>query len=424
MIERQNLRERLPLIQLNIYLTGDGSLVCQHCLPSMQPVITAGTVGNGINGTAIHGAAHNGNGNGKSPGAALAAAAASAAKPEWMALQTLHQAVGEALPLGLEMVRLCGGTTLAGDPLQYPEFDALLDLLDRQELRTVVETAGEGLTPALAARLARQPRCGATIGLDGANAATHDALRGRPGSFDTASSAAQMLAEQGVAIEIVFSVQRRNAGQIPEMVRLAERLGAQSLRFVFACPIAARMSSPSSLHVTAARGDLLARQSTALAVEELIAIGRKVDRELSRGTRVRLLFDQPPAFRGLHPSAGVEDLGRCGILNTLGVLPGGAYALCGVALPHATAAPELVLGRVGENALERVWYHHTTLAMLREGLPDRLRGVCERCTIKNACMGYCPTENYLRAGSFWSPYWFCEAADGVSLFPASRLIEV
>lgn len=415
MTDRKTLQDQLPLSQLNIYLNGEGSLVCKHCMPSILPANGSEHKGhNGHNSSAGPAGA-----NGQSNGKTAIVFAAGARSAEWMALSTLRQAVREALPLGLDMVRLCSGVSPSSDPLLYPEFADLLDLVESQELRLAVETTGEGLTPALAVRLARQPRCTVNIGLNGADPQTHDTLSGWPGSFDAASSAAQMLAEQGVATEIVFSVRRSNFRQIPEMVRLAERVGAQALRFVFTCPVAARMPSP----ITAARGDLLTRHSSALAVEELIAIGRKVDRELARGTRVRLLYDQPPAFRGLHPLARVEDLGHCGILNTLGVLPGGEYALCGVAQAHAAAAPELVLGRAGQEALKTVWREHPTLAMLRDGLPDRLSGVCERCTMKNACMGYCPTENYLRAGSFWSPYWFCEAADGVSLFPASRLVE-
>jgi len=44
-------------------------------------------------------------------------------------------------------------------------------------------------------------------------------------------------------------------------------------------------------------------------------------------------------------------------------------------------------------------------------------------TVKRACLGYCPVENYLRTGNFWAPHWFCAEAELAGLFPASLLIE-
>lgn len=156
-----------------------------------------------------------------------------------------------------------------------------------------------------------------------------------------------------------------------------------------------------------------------LAVEELIAFGLRLEREFSNLTRLRLTIDQPPAFRGLHPLAHVDGQGRCAIRNGLVVLSSGEYALCGV----AESIPEFILGTVGVDALGPIWQAHPTLAALRGGLPDQLEGVCGRCIMKTACLGFCPAENYLRSGSFWGPHWFCQAAERAGLFPASRLIE-
>ncbi len=93
--------------------------------------------------------------------------------------------------------------------------------------------------------------------------------------------------------------------------------------------------------------------------------------------------------------------------------------MCGI----AESVPELVLGQVGVDPLAAIWHNHPALANLRDGLPDRLEGVCSRCIMKTACLGYCAAENYLRSGTFWGPNWFCQAAERAGLFPASRLIE-
>jgi SynChlorMet cassette radical SAM/SPASM protein ScmF len=422
MIEHRSQQVIPPLLQLNISLNGGNSLTCQQCQPAAPAPENAGLVAGKTN--------------------------ANPRLTPRMPVPLVAQALRDAAPLGLQAVRLMGaGNPLAAEMEEAADdgeraMAALLDILAEQPVDVVLETSGEGITPSSAVRMARMPRFSASVGLDGADAAMHETIRGNGsgaaavrGAFDAASSAAQMLAEQGVAVEIVFTVQRRNARQIPQVVRLAERLGAQALRFVFGRPEGGATGNGTT---TGTAGPL--------AVEELIAIGRRVEREFSRGTRLRLLFDQPPAFRGFYPWARGEDSGRkeagripagrmlagrcgsaCAILNTLTILPGqesGVFALCGAGSVHARSAPALVLGRLGHDALEQVWREHPTLQMLRDGLPERLSGVCERCTVKSSCLGYCPTENYLRAGSFWSPYWFCEAADGVQLFPASRLVEI
>lgn len=330
---------------------------------------------------------------------------------------TIFQAVCEAVPLGLHGVRLTGGgSAQEGEPLLYPMFDALIDWLEHNELGIAIETSGAGLTAGRAERLANLPQRSVAIGLDGADAATHDALHRLPGAFETATQAARLLSQNGLAPQIVFAVLRRNAAQIPAMVQLAESLGAESLRFVAAQPDLRVPKKGGSGHESG-----LSPAET-LPVEELIAVGRKVEREFSRGTRLRLMFDQPPAFRGLHPMSRVDSQERCSILNSLAVLPDGSYALCGIASALAGTHPELVFGQVGKDPLEKVWIEHPMLRALRSGMPGRLQGVCNRCQMKTACLGNCAAENYLRSGTFWGPYWFCEAAEHAGLFPMGRLM--
>lgn len=358
---------------------------------------------------------------------------------EYLPLKTIEQALREALPLGLRVVRLSGSAAPRGDALLHPEIAALLDKLESLELRVEVETGGAGLTPQLAARLARLPQCAVIIGLDGASAPAHDALH-LPGAFEIAAEAAQRLSAQGLAPEIVFSVRRATARQVPAAVRLAGDLGAKLVRFVPLRPVnggcapdhrpqaggpngsrpAAASPSPAP---TRAPGDYL-------RVEELIALGRKIEREYARSARIPLVFEQPPAFRGLHAPTPVERHGRGDLRTSLSLLPGGWYALCGAAAlsqaPGAArrgAAPELILGKAGADSLGRIWREHPTLLMLRENMADMLEGVCERCLLKRACLGYCPVENYLRTGNFWAPHWFCAEAELAGLFPASLLIE-
>lgn len=307
----------------------------------------------------------------------------------------VEQALREAAPLGLRAVTLTGG-----EPLLHPAFDALVDLLARHAVNITLETGGQGLTPQRAARLARTNRASVSLGLEGADAATHDRLNGTPGAFAAAAAAARALSDAGVPTQVVFPLVRENAGQLAGVVRLAEQLGARSVRFLLV-----------------SRADGCERE--ALSVEELIALGRRVERDLAPATRLRLHYDQPAAFRGLNPQGPIQPHRRCEVLNSISVLPGGIYALCGL----GTHAARLLFGRVGAVPLEEIWREHPLLLHLREGIPHRLEGVCQRCVLKNNCLGSCVVQNFVQRGSFWGPFWFCEAAERARLFPAHRLSE-
>jgi radical SAM protein with 4Fe4S-binding SPASM domain len=78
--------------------------------------------------------------------------------------------------------------------------------------------------------------------------------------------------------------------------------------------------------------------------------------------------------------------GTCGILGILGVLSDGSLGLCGA----AEEMPELILGHAGRDDLEAVWRHAPLLKDLREGLPDRFRGICGECLMRNICQALTP----------------------------------
>ncbi len=326
---------------------------------------------------------------------------------QYLSLEMMIQAIREALPLGLSMVRL------SGEPFLHLKFDALLDSLESLELGVTIETGGAGLSVSLAGRLARLPQCKVIIGLGEGSTGALDPRPNAPGDLQTASIAARRLAQAGLAAQVVFTLTRQSIRRVGTVIQLAELLGASSLHFTGAQPeIPPFAGAGSSRQPAALRTDIL-------TVEELIAFGRKVERELARTTRLLLSIDLPPAFRGLHPMARIDGQGRCAVLDSLSVLPRGEYALCGI----AESVPELILGRVGADPLATIWQAHPLLADLREWLPDRLEGICGRCIMKTACLGYCAAENYLRSGTFREPNWFCQAAEQAGLFPASRLIE-
>ena len=360
--ERTENRPEVPsLSQLYAYLTDGCNLACRHCW--LAP--------------------------------ALDATGRSAAM---LPVEAFESVIRQAKPLGLHTVKLTGG-----EPLLHPRIDRFLEIVHREELRLGIETNGLLCTREIATRIARCKESSVAVSVDGADAATHEAVRGVPGSFQSALRGIRELTAAGIRPQIIMSVLRLNAEQVDDVVRLAERLGASSVKFNVVQPTG--------------RGKQLRAKGFLLDVPELIALGRRVDMEISTTTDLSLYFDYPQAFRPLSRMFGSNGCGTCNIIGILGLLPSAKYALCGI----GEHIPELVFGSVESDPLQDVWAGSGILQTLRAGLPGRLEGVCSRCLMKDACLGSCIADNYYRARNLWAPFWFCEQAEELGIFPTSRL---
>lgn len=362
MVPLKNLHPRQPLRQIYFYLSDGCNLRCRHCWVLTEAESVKG-------------------------------------KTSFLYPELIQHILLQARPLGLETVKLTGG-----EPLLHPELPRILEIIRRADLRLVLETNGVLLTPGLAADLARCRRVHVAVSLDGTEADTHEWLRGVSGCFQAALKGIRALVAAGIRPQIIFSLFRRNRDQVPAIVELAEKLGAKSVKFNVI------QSSP--------RADRLAAAAETLSVAEVVALGRLVERELSPKAGIPLLFHYPPAFRDLSRilAEDGEGCGICGILQILGVLADGSYALCGI----GSHVPELVFGHAAREPLAEVWQEHPILTEIRQGLPFRLTGICGRCILRSLCLGFCLAQNYYHAHDLWAPYWFCEQAEAEGIFPETR----
>jgi SynChlorMet cassette radical SAM/SPASM protein ScmF len=346
-----------PLKQIYFYLTEGCNLACRHCWisPPFDP-----------------------DGN----------------KYSFLPLEAFETAIHEAKPLGLTGVKLTGG-----EPVMHPRFMEFLEVARRESLSIVVETNGMLCTPLVAKEIAKSPGSFVSVSLDGGDAETHEWVRGIEGSFSKALNGVRNLVDAGIDPQIIMTVMRHNVDQIGNLITMAEKLGASSVKFNIVQPTA--------------RGEKL---NGALTVEELVRVGRYVETKLAPETALKIFFDLPMAFRSLSRIATGDGCGICSVLSILGVLPDGLYALCGIG-KHVN---ELVFGKAGRDRLAELWFGNIMLENLRKGLPKRLEGICAECLMKGMCLGSCIAQNFYRTGSLWSPHWFCADAEKACIFPDTR----
>jgi SynChlorMet cassette radical SAM/SPASM protein ScmF len=352
-----------PLNRIYFYLTEGCNLRCRHCWIAPE---------------------YQGNGH-KSP---------------YLALDLFRSIIEQAKPLGISGVKLTGG-----EPLLHPQIREIIHLLQIENLALNMETNGLLCTPGLARDLAACKNPFIAVSLDGSDARTHEWIRGVDGCFEAALSGIRNLVKAGFKPQVIMTIMRRNKDQMEAVVRLSERLGAGSVKFNIVQPTA--------------RGEKMHAAGETLTINELVDIGQWVETDLSFSTGLTLFYSHPLSFRPLGKMFGdkTDGCSVCGVLSILGVLANGSYALCGI----GQTVPDLIFGHSTVDRLEDVWNNSYVLKELREGLPQRLEGICGDCVMKSRCLGNCIAQNYYSSKNIWAPYWYCDKAKKEGLFPETRV---
>ncbi len=355
--------KKYPLQTLYFYLTGDCNLACRHCWISPQ----------------------------------YQRAAVSQSCLEYDLFSAI---IAEAKPLGLTSVKLTGG-----EPLIHPRITGVLSFVQQEDLNLTIESNGIALTPELASQIAAGKNPFLSISLDGSTAATHEWVRGVSGSFDLAVKGIRTAVDAGIKPQIIMTIMRRNVHQIESLIDLGERMGADSVKLNILQPTA--------------RGKTLHDDGENLTIDELIALGARIEQEIAEEASIPVIFGHPHAFRPLGRMFQADcSCSTCHIHHILGVLHDGSYALCGI----GETVPEMVFGRAGSDCISDIWLGNRIIQEIRRGIPDSLQGICRHCAMKNLCLGSCVALNYVSSRDLLAPYWFCEEAARKGLFPSSRFI--
>ncbi len=114
-----------------------------------------------------------------------------------------------------------------GEPTIRPDFYDLVDYAVSRGVGVKFSTNGTTMTPERAGRLARTDYVDVQISIDGADAATNDAVRGE-GSYAAARRAMDHLVGAGFGpFKISVVVTRHNVSQLDELAAIADGYGAQ-----------------------------------------------------------------------------------------------------------------------------------------------------------------------------------------------------
>lgn len=118
-----------------------------------------------------------------------------------------------------------------GEPLVAPRLGEILDCLERRGVAAELNTAGLLLDGQIAAMLSAGPLAALNVSLDAATPETYRALRGADAFATVEGNVRRFLARRrgGPRVSLWMVATRRNLHELPDLVRLAARLGADEV---------------------------------------------------------------------------------------------------------------------------------------------------------------------------------------------------
>lgn len=314
-------------------------------------------------------------------------------------LDSLQKTISEAEALGLNSVKLTGG-----EPLLYHQLDELLAFLASKELTIYIETNGTLIDQKMVNSFQDAGVELISVSLDAASDKIHDKIRGVRGSYRRTLQGLQRLADSDMQFQIIMTLQHKNRNEIPDMILLSDKLGADSLKINHLLPCG--------------RGKERFAKNENLELDELIHLYRMVEEEWLRPDIPEIIFDLPAAFRSIEDIKR-RRLNECRILNILGILANGDFSICGI----GQTVEELRMGNLAHDSIAEVWQNSPILNELRQSLFSKLKGACGGCIFKFQCLGGCRANAYFLTKDLCAPYFLCQEYFDSGRFPSSRYIE-
>ena len=240
-------------------------------------------------------------------------------------------------------------------------------LLDEQVLEKIVKL--------------KKLRC-IQISLDGASAKSNDAIRGH-GSFEKALGAIRSLRSRKIQVNVMFTLQRKNAMEIGAIIDLAQR---EDIRFL---TIERFVPTGSGVRI---RNEMLSPQEVKIAFNYISErAGQEIDEKGSTIiTRARPLW---VLCNGSCPSSINESKIVGGVCSV------GLDGVC--ILPDATVLPcrrlPIPIGNLTSDSLLKIW--HTSSLLWEIANKSNLKGKCKSCTFINKCSG-CRAMAYAYSGDY------------------------
>ncbi len=223
------------------------------------------------------------------------------------------------------------------------------------------------------------------VSLEGASPESNDAIRGK-GTFQKVIRAIHLLRSGGINVNIMFTLQRRNVGDIPSLIDLAVAEGISSLTIERFVPI----GSGAKI-----RNELLSPEEIKRVFDY---ISERAEQEINTGGLTSISRSRPlwVMCNRNTDSLGVDTSNKD---TAGGICSIGLDGLC--ILPDATVLPcrrlPIPIGNLKDDSLLKIW--HTSDLLWEIADKRNLKGKCNSCEFITQCSG-CRAMAYACTGDY------------------------
>lgn len=286
-----------------------------------------------------------------------------------------------------------------GEPLWRRDVFDLATHAKAKNIRVALATNGTLIDEAMALRIHDAGIQRVSISLDGADPVTHDTFRGHKGAFDAAVRGIKLLKDLGVSTQINTTVSRHNEHELPEILKLAQRLGVHAFHMFLLVPVGCGLTIQDEQAIQGEDAERILSWFYDRSLDSNLELKATCAPHYYRIMRQR-------RAEARRAGEAVPELAKEGMhAVTKGCLAGSAVCFishrgevfpCGY-LPVSA-------GNLKTTGFRQIWESAPIFTELRD--TESLEGKCGICEFKNVCMG-CRARAYGMTGDYLAEEPFC-----------------
>lgn len=272
-----------------------------------------------------------------------------------------------------------------GEPLLRKDLFEIIEYSKKKGLTLVMASNGTLLNDENIKKILSFGIKRISVSLDGPDAATHDNLRQVPDAFEQACSGIKKAKSAGLEFQINSTITKRNVAKLPQIMSLAQDLGAKAHHIFLLVPIGRAKEmiddelSPQEYEKTL---EFLAESKKTSPIEIKITCAPHFNRILTQKH-----FETASTLKGRGCMGGT---GFCFISHIGDVQP------CGYL--------DIKCGNVRDSSLKDIWLNSEVFNNIRNW--DKYTGKCGSCEFKNVCGG-CRARAYAKYNNYLGPEPYC-----------------
>ena len=266
-------------------------------------------------------------------------------------------------------------TLIGGEAYLRPDWTDIVAAIRERGIHVSMTTGGRGLTPTRARQAADAGLQLVSVSVDG-NEATHDRLRGVPGSWRAALEAMRHLRDAGITVTANTQINRLSMPELPAVLERIAAEGAASWQIQLTVAMGRAADEPD---VLLQPYDLL---ELFPLLGELAERAKALGIRLWPGNNVGYFGPYESVLRGGLPRG---HLASCGAgRGTLGIEADGSIKGCPSLQSDAWTG-----GNIRDASLLDIWERAAPLRYTRDRTVDDLWGYCRSCYYADECRAGC-----------------------------------